>query len=324
LSCFAPQTIGITGTKGKSTTATLLYHILDTCNKPVCLAGNIGIPAFEVANEINVDTIVVMELSAQQLEHVQQSPHIAVLLNIYEEHLDYFGTYEKYAAAKGHIHKYQKGGDIFISQADIGAAGREIVYGSQRLSVAPGDTKLLGAHNLYNIGVVYALCQLYDITDSDFLAALRTYQPLPHRLEHIGCVGGADYYDDSISTNCETTMQALAAVENVGTLLLGGYERGLDYSPLIASLMERPVANIIFIPTTGRRIYEEMRARQLNGGAFAGTALHMAADLAEAVALAKQVTAKGQACLLSPAAASYDSYKNFEERGDAFRALVGV
>jgi UDP-N-acetylmuramoylalanine--D-glutamate ligase len=135
-------------------------------------------------------------------------------------------------------------------------------------------------------------------------------------------VGGADYYDDSISTNCETAIQALQAVENVGTLILGGYERGLDYGLLIDYLAKRPIDNIVFIPTSGRRIYEAIRELQ-QGGAFADTTLHMVQDLAEAVAVAKEATANGKACLLSPAAASYDSYKNFEERGEAFRGFVG-
>jgi UDP-N-acetylmuramoylalanine--D-glutamate ligase len=133
-------------------------------------------------------------------------------------------------------------------------------------------------------------------------------------------VGGVDYYDDSISTNCETTIEALKAVENVGTLILGGYERGLDYGPLIACLAKRPLDHIVFIPTTGRRILAEIQARHPDG--LAKTTLHAAKDLAEAVAIAKRVTAKGKACLLSPAAASYDSYKNFEERGEAFGRLV--
>ncbi|MDR0220215.1 MAG: UDP-N-acetylmuramoyl-L-alanine--D-glutamate ligase, partial [Lachnospiraceae bacterium] len=362
LSCFAPQTIGITGTKGKSTTATLLYHILDSNKKLVCLAGNIGIPVFDVVEEIEKDTIIVLELSAQQLEYVRESPHTAVLLNIYEEHLDYFGTFERYAEAKRNIYRYQGRGDILVCPAqevsddtcpcdgrlttaptvimhgwggchppdegvvtaDIGINGREIAYNGKSLHIAPGDTKLLGAHNLYNIAIVYALCQRYEITDSDFLAALRTYQPLPHRLAHIGCVDGVDYYDDSISTNCETTIEALTAVENVGTLILGGYERGLDYGPLIACLAEQPPDNIILIPTTGTRIYAEIQAQQAKQpDSFAKTALHLAKDLAEAVAIAKQATAKGKACLLSPAAASYDHYKNFEERGEAFKELVG-
>lgn len=340
---FSKQTIGITGTKGKSTTASLLYHVLKECEIPCVIVGNIGVPAFDMAEYISEDTVVVFELSSHQLEYTKLSPHIGVLLNIYEEHLDHYGTFEKYALAKKNIYKYQNAGDILFCNVNnlpadgecsgkiITASGEkdntdlyieynDVVYFNRPFAVPVNEIKLMGRHNLFNIGIVYALCKYFDISDSRINEALKTYQPLPHRLEFIGVTDGVKYYDDSISTICETTIQALKTLTDVNSVLIGGMDRGIDYFPLIDFLNEFDVGHIILMSDTGKRIYSDMKDKypQL----LSSKKVFIVDTLEEAVRLAKKVTVKGKSCLLSPAAASYGIFKNFEERGEVFKDLV--
>ncbi len=342
LAVYGQQTIGVTGTKGKSTTATLLYHVLKTAGLDTVLLGNIGIPAFERVEEMNERTVAVMELSCHQLEFTRFAPHTAVLLNIYEEHLDHYGTVEKYQASKKNIYLWQEYGSfLFCNVHDMPVEGTykgtaisvsgdetpaDIMIKDGVVTLADGttytipteDILLLGEHNAFDIGVVYAICARTGISDETFTSALKTYQPLPHRLQPVGEYGGIRFFDDSISTIGETTIRAIETLKDTDSVLIGGMERGIDYTVLVDYLVICKVPHIILMEATGRRIFDEVMAKV---PAFPERFI-LVRDLKEAVTVAKKVTAKGKICLLSPAAASYGIFKNFEERGDVFQQLV--
>lgn len=340
---YREQIVGITGTKGKSTTTTLLYHILKENGRDCVLAGNIGIPVFDILEDIHTETLIICELSCHQLEFLKISPHWAILLNIYEEHLDHYGTLEKYVRSKHQIYLHQQAHDLLfcstevlpkagscqakiitVSEADKTAKvqlnGTVISYENKQFQIPTEKISLFGQHNYLDIAFDYALCQIFNISDIEFEKALKSYEPLPHRLRLIGERNQVRYYDDSISTIGETTIQALKSIPNVGSVLIGGMERGIDYQDLIEFLDIDTVPYIILMEATGKRIYEEIKQNYPN---FAKPErLFLVKDLTEAVALAKKVTPANTACVLSPAAASYGIFRNFEERGDVFIQLV--
>lgn len=343
LQAFRQQVIGITGTKGKSTTSTLLFHLLRENGRPAVLAGNIGIPAFDILEDIRPDTLIVCELSCHQLEYTRISPHIAVLLNIHEEHLDHYGTMENYVRSKQQIYLHQKAGDLLFCGLDVLPAkntcsadiytvsdhfsASDVLLTGTRIRFERGDYRipaeyiqLLGHHNHLDIAFDYAICHMLGLSDEEFDCALRTYEPLPHRLHYIGEKNGVRYYDDSISTIGETTIQALKSIPAVGSVLIGGMDRGIEYDDLISFLSENPVPHIILMAATGKRIYQEI---QEHYPSFRQPErLTLADSLEEAVKKARELTPPGSACILSPAAASYGIFKNFEERGDMFEKLV--
>lgn len=336
--CFREQIIGITGTKGKSTVSSLLYHILKKSGRDCRLAGNIGIPVFDIAENISPETSVVCELSCHQLEYMKVSPHIAVMLNIYEEHLDHYGTMEKYVAAKKNVYLHQYCGDLFYcnydikpeitvqqcitvsnthEDADVFVADAAVDFHGNIWRLPIGKIKLLGVHNHYNIAVVYAICRQLGISDSEFENALCSFSPLAHRLEFVAEINGIRYYDDSISTACATAVEALKSVPNPGTILIGGMDRGIDYTELI-NFLDSSKVNVICMETSGKRIYDTIRCGDFNNP----ERVHYTAHLDEAVKLSAEITKPGHSCVLSPAAASYGIFKNFEERGDVFQKLV--
>lgn len=339
---YKNQIIGITGTKGKSTTTTLLYHILKSAGKDAVLAGNIGIPAFDIWERIDENTIITFEMSSHQLEYMTVSPRLGVYLNVHEEHLDHYGTMENYVRAKENIFRNQEPGDkLFVNEelmpdaavcksdrisvgcgenTDIRINGHTIYYRGRQYEIPVNEIHLLGEHNYYNIGTAYGVAQEFHITDEEFTKGLCTYETLPHRLQYIGTVDGVKYYDDSISTICDTAIQALNSVKDADTILIGGMDRGIDYKDLIEFLSAHAVSNIILMAATGKRIYGEICHDYADFGDM--NRLHLVDTLEEAVLLAKKVTAKGKSCVMSPAAASYGIFKNFEERGEVFNRLV--
>jgi len=340
---YRDRIIGITGTKGKSTTTTLLYHILKENGRDVVLAGNIGIPAFDILEDIHADTRIICELSCHQLEYIHVSPHVAVLLNIHEEHLDHYKTLERYVHSKQQIYLHQKPQDLLFcgldvlpakntchssiytvsdrfSTADVLLSGTRIRFEQGDYRIPADEIHLLGHHNHLDIAFDYAICHTLGLSDEEFDRALKTYEPLPHRLHYLGEKDGVRYYDDSISTICETTIQALKSIPSVGCVLIGGMDRGIDYSDLITFLSQDQVPHIILMAATGKRIYEEISE---NYPAFCSPKRLVLVDtLEEAVKKAQKLTPRGSACVLSPAAASYGIFKNFEERGDVFARLV--
>lgn len=344
---FRDQIIGITGTKGKSTVTSLLYHILKHAGMDTMILGNIGIPALDHIEEVKPDTHIVFELSCHQLEYMSVSPHIGLLLNIHEEHLDHYGTMEKYVDAKEQIYRNQKAGDTLICniqclpkpgtcpsklikaavdapEADVCVWEQEerawIRYGESSYRIPVGQIKLLGQHNYFDIAVVYAVCRILGMDEDQFGAGLKTYEPLPHRLQYLGERDGVKYYDDSISTICDTTIQALRTLKDTDTVLIGGMDRGIDYRELIEYLSLCKVPHIILMEATGKRIYQEIYKYYPDfNNRFR---LILAEHLEDGVKRAKQITRPGHSCVLSPAAASYGIFRDFEERGETFARLV--
>ena len=358
---YRDRIIGITGTKGKSTTTTLLHHILKESGRPAIPAGNIGIPVFDILHDVTDESIFVIELSCHQLEYMTISPKWGILLNIYEEHLDHYGTLEKYIASKKKIYENQKDGDYLFVNPDVrpetgrcsaniklvdikhikpdcnieSDKGVDIIlnmpsdsdqmlpvisYQNRQCEIPTTEISLLGEHNYLDIAYVYGVCCELGIDDEEFVKGLQSYVPLPHRLQYIGTVNGVAYYDDSISTIDETTIQALNTIKNADTVLIGGMDRGISYVNLEHYLADSKVAHIILMEDTGKRIYEEIQSDYPDF--LHKERLFVVNHLEDAVRLAKQITKKGGSCILSPAAASYGIFKNFEERGDVFAQLV--
>lgn len=351
LQAYGRQVIGITGTKGKSTTSSLVYHILKNAGKNTMLVGNIGIPPFDCVNDIKPETLVVMELSSHQLEYVSHAPHIAVLLNLFQEHLDHYYTYEEYKSAKINIGRYQSAGDYFIYNHDnetllqmIEKSGKqdhhslsfsleagqdtalyikyewiEIKLGSTEIKLYNliGGQPLKGQHNIYNIMAAAAATYLAGVSPSQIEAAVKTFNGLEHRIERVGTYAGIIWYNDSIATIPEATIEAIKTLETVDTLILGGFDRGIEYGVLYPFLAQCGVSNIIFVGEAGMRMMKEF-----NESGHQEKNIFTATDYRQVVDIAREVTQPGKICLLSPAAASYDMFKNFEERGNTYKKNV--
>lgn len=343
---YREQIIGITGTKGKSTVSSLIYHILKESGKDTYLVGNIGVPVFDIAEKVKQDTVIVCELSCHQLEYMTISPEKAVFLNLYEEHLDHYGTMENYYNAKKNIYLHQKEYDCLFINSDIDIATQDYPYyvytvsndnpdadiyvysgirntihihryhWSNTVNIPTDNIKLLGIHNHYNIAVAYAVTAFY-VEQEEIIKALYTFNPLKHRLEYVGTVDGVRYYDDSISTACATAIEAVKSVPNAKTILIGGMDRGIDYTSLVDFLNSSEV-NVICMETSGRRIFDMIQNTNFNNS----ERVYYVQHLDEAVKLAHEITPSGTSCVMSPASASYGIFKNFEERGDVFKKLV--
>ena len=316
LTQFSGQVIGVTGTKGKSTTSSLLYSVLRECtNRPVLLVGNIGLPALDYYGEITDDTIIVFEMSCHQLAHAKISPHIALFLNLYEEHLDYYGTMDRYFRAKANITAHQKPGDFLFVGDNVPpletCADVTVISYNDPMHF---DMKLKGEHNQFNARFVYTIStRLFGCAPDRVREALKEFNGLRHRMQFAGNVNGVDYYDDSISTIPEAAIAAIRSIPNACTILLGGMDRNIDYDILIDFIRANGQYNYILMYKSGARIYEEVKDLPC---------CQYREDLQGAVVLAKEITPAGRACILSPAAASYGYFKNFEERGDVFQQLI--
>jgi len=348
---FGHQVIGITGTKGKSTTSSLVYHILKNAGLNTLFVGNIGIPPFNCIDEITQDTNIVMELSSHQLEYVFHSPHIAVLLNLFQEHLDHYRSFEEYQFAKLNIAKYQGNDDYFIYNHDnvllrnlilrvlkteqkllplslepsagtaIHISGSEIEMILDNIVSKLYDTTLgqplQGHHNLYNIMTAAAACYLQGVSPEHISEGIRSFKGLEHRIEPVGEYDGIMWYNDSIATIPEATIEAVKTLQNVDTLILGGFDRGIDYHVLYPFLNSSTISNIIFVGEAGKRMKNEFMQYGV-----ANQNLYTAGDYTEVVDIARKVTQKRKICLLSPAASSYDMFRNFEERGAFYKKNV--
>lgn len=320
--CFCQNPIiGITGTKGKSTTSSLIYHILTVCGKKAVLTGNIGQACFDVIDQLDYETIVVFELSCHQLEFVKASPHVAILLNLYEEHFDHYAKPEDYFRAKKNIYRFQTSEDVLIygdifehaSREEIAALDAETIeISSIPIKDDEIETTLIGSHNRNDIKAAIRACQGFGLTKQECLDAVKSFRGLPHRLEYVGRFDDIEFYNDSIATAQEATMNAIQALGKVNTIILGGMDRGIDYSHLVDFLRDSNVRNVILLPNTTKRFMDLFNASSYKQRLFA------AKDMQEAVNIAYKETEKDKICLLSPAAASYGFYANFKERGEDY------
>jgi UDP-N-acetylmuramoylalanine--D-glutamate ligase len=340
LQVYGDQTIGVTGTKGKSTTTSLIHYVLShgLCQSAhALLAGNIGIPLFDILDQLDERSIVVAELSCHQLENIHRAPHIGVILNLYQEHLDHYHDYRGYQLAKMRMMLEQQAGDHCFYCTDSDDLTRVVEefkpvmsttlhpYSIEDAHQAGADTlqtTLKGDHNVSNIFVAKQICELMGVSNRQFEEALAMFQGLPHRLELVGTYHGITFYNDSISTIPQATIAAMKALPNVETLILGGYDRGIDYGKIISLLVfaTEGLHNVAFVGEAGRRILKELGCT--HHGLPDRIAVLQEDDYKKVVDWCFRVTTSGKTCLLSPAAASYDSFKNFEERGETFKQLV--
>jgi UDP-N-acetylenolpyruvoylglucosamine reductase len=309
LQFYGSQTIGITGTKGKSTTASLIYHILAKSGKKTVLAGNIGIPLFDMIENMDAQTFIVAELSAHQLEFVQHAPHIAVLLNLYQEHLDHFNSFASYMQAKLNIAKYQNKADILVYNQDDEWITKQLTQHRFLSDLYPYSSKI-------KQNAALTACKLLGISDDKINTATTSFIPLEHRQEFVAEKHGICFYNDSIATVPEATIYALKTLGEVDTLLLGGYDRGIEYAILYDYLDKNPVENVVFMGPAGERMKSEWGCRGVARNTLTEN------DMQKIVQFAIIHTQKGKICLLSPAAASYDQYENFEARGKLFKQCV--
>lgn len=321
LSQFHAQTIGITGTKGKSTTTTLVYHLLESSGRDALLTGNIGIPCFDVMERIRPESIVVYELSAHQLEYVHNSPRVGVLLNVFEEHLDHFGTFERYKQAKLNLLRFMEADDYAVVHDSLMTEAMElgvnsVLFPNMAFDIDEDALPLLGAHNLLNVKAALCACWAYGIAPDELIPHLYTFQPLEHRLEPVGTFGGVVFVNDSISTIPQAAVSACQALGRVDFLLLGGFDRGIDYQPLVDYLKQHPLPYLLFTGEAGARMRRMMEEQGVNA------VLANYASMEEAFRYLSLHAKPGAVCLLSPAASSYDQYKNFEERGAKFKRLA--
>lgn len=335
--------IGITATKGKSTTSTLTYEVIKACGIKTVLLGNIGKAIFDEIEDIDEDTKVVVEMSAHQLEFVDCSPHIGCIINLYEDHLDHAGTVEHYHANKLNMFKYQDSDDYTIYCKDIEPLNsyiddkyKGIKYGinfssdsslnttsiiddyvtlnNEKLYNINDNRILIGDHNLRNIMIVLTISKILGLDMNIVVNTINNFKGLEHRLEYVGVYNDITYYNDSIATIPSATINALQSLKKVDTLIFGGMDRGIDYTDLVNYLNEGHVRNLICMPTTGYKIGDEI----INGNVN----IYKVEMLSDAVKLAKEITNKNSICLMSPAAASYEYFKNFQEKGEAFKKLV--
>jgi UDP-N-acetylmuramoylalanine--D-glutamate ligase len=329
-----PVVVGITGSKGKTTTSTLIYEMLKAGGLNTCLIGNIGVPVFEKADE-DESLVAVIEMSSHQLEFTTVSPHVAVLVNVYQEHLDHYKTgYEGYVNAKLNIARFQKSGDTVIYNPEQELEGivdweKGIVNGNGcpvTFTYAQNDAfvnelwhstqHLKGEHNRQDIAYALAAARVFGVSDAAVRVAIEGFGGIEHRMEFVGVIDGVSYYNDSIATIPTAVMGAVKALGNVDTLLFGGLDRGIDYDEFVDFLYSSSITNLIGLPETGHIIIDRLKKMGCTKNMVCAT------DMADAVANCHKLTAVGKACLFSPAAASYNYYKNFEEKGKHFKELV--
>ncbi len=335
-------TIGITGTKGKSTTSSLTYQVLKEQGKDVFLLGNIGEPIFDKMENLKQNSIVILELSSHALQYVKNSPNIGILLNLYEEHLDHYNSFEQYAEAKFNVAKYQKPEDILIYNYDneiiknrifkendyaismqtkpntknlVWIKDNSIYCNNMRIMDLNLELKLKGNHHKNNIMFVLAICDILNLDLSEAIHTIQNFEPLEHRMEFVTQIKSVDYYNDSIATIPQSTIHTIEALKQVNTLIVGGKDRGVSQKELIDFLKNSNVENIICMPKTGEYIFKELKNQNDKN-------MFMVQNLQEAVKIAKEITKKDTICVLSPAASSYGYFKNFEERGNLFKNLI--
>ncbi|MDD3562827.1 MAG: UDP-N-acetylmuramoyl-L-alanine--D-glutamate ligase [Candidatus Cloacimonetes bacterium] len=329
--------IAVTGSNGKSTTASLIYHILTKLGKKCILAGNIGdaFCAFPI-HKPGIEYIV-LEISSFQLDLIKSfAPQVAILLNLTPDHLNRYPDFAAYCDSKMGIFRYQSSKDFAVLYQDSseinkrdqsikarklyfsGIAkdtpahidGKFIHVGSEKLSVY--DLKIKGRHNQLNAMAALLSIQALDLDMSQSMKAATSFKALPHRLEYVDSIHGVSFYNDSKATNCDSTKSALESFERPIHIILGGSDKGEDFSLLTDSLQKHAVKAYITGDTA-----DLMREAWLGK-----VPLEFAGDLASSVRKAFSEAASGDNIVLSPACASFDHFKNFEHRGEVFKGIV--
>ncbi|OGH17135.1 MAG: UDP-N-acetylmuramoylalanine--D-glutamate ligase [Candidatus Levybacteria bacterium RIFCSPHIGHO2_02_FULL_40_18] len=343
--------IGVTGTKGKSTTATLIYEMLKSGGIDAYLGGNVGKPPLDFLNDLKIDSKVVLELSSFQLQDLNKSPQIAVFLMVTSEHLDYHRDINEYIEAKRNILRYQGPDDFAILNKDYPASNESDVHthgqlycvsreqqveqgcfvrdgyiwlkiGTREEQIMPTSEVLLaGKHNLENVCAAILAATIAGAHAQTIITVLKNFKGLEHRLEFVGEHHGIKFYNDSLATIPEAVIEGIEALgEDVETLIAGGYDRDLDYRELGKYLSDSKIRTLILFPATGEKIWEslcvEVPNESLRPKKFD------VASMKEAVLTAYEHTNPGKICLMSPGAASFNMFKNYKERGEQFKKEV--
>jgi len=315
--------IGVTGTKGKGTTSSFIYEILNAAGKDVHLVGNIGVPALEALPKLTSDSIVVYELSSFQLWDIRRSPHVAVVLPIEPDHLDVHDGLDDYIQAKANITRYQSAHDIVIFNknntvsVDIGysSQGNKIEY-PFGIESFESSMRIPGRHNIENASAAIAAVRVFDIDDVVIHRGLSSFAGLPHRLQFVATVDNVSFYDDSISTTPGSAIAAIHAFSGKPiVLILGGHEKGADYGELMQLCHDEQV--MVITMGANREKLGELCAE--HGVEYGIEPSEMRSVVHRAEMEAK---AKDSVVILSPAAASFDMFKNYADRGDQFIAAV--
>ncbi len=321
--------IGITGTKGKTTTSTLIYEVVSASGNDALLVGNIGVPVFDVIDGCE-NKIAVIEMSSHQLEFTRSSPHIAILTNIYPEHLDHYNGFEGYVNAKFNIMKHQNENDYLIYNPDQDLTGiidlsqvksTKIPVGSEAENeflkkLTALNNRLLGSHTHQDIFFAAKVAEILGISNEAVENGVKNFKGIPHRLEPVGEFKGIKFYNDSIATIPHAVECGVEAIGDVDTLIFGGMDRGIGYEEFEKYLLTAPMKNLIGLPETGHNIIDSL----IKMGCDKNTV--KAVDMENAVKSAYELTQKGKSCLLSPAASSYNVYKNFEFKGNHYKQLI--
>lgn len=343
------QIVGVTGTKGKGTTASLITEILNRAGKKAYLGGNIGTPALDLLPSLTPADYVVLELSSFQLFDLEKSPHVAVVLMVVPEHLDWHKDVNEYKEAKFNIVRYQNPQDFTIVNIDypisseflnIGPAKKIQVSTERELSngvfisndqiyrrvgvaaervMGTTEVSLVGEHNLENILAAIAAVTTLGVGVDHVSQAVREFKGLEHRLEFVKEVNGVRYYNDSFSTTPETAIAAIKSFTSPEILILGGSDKGSDYSELGKTVVDSSnIKAIILIGQMAGKIKEAIQ----RAGEFKGKVLENAGSMEQIFSQIKNVSENGDIVLLSPACASFDMFKNYKERGKFFKEIV--
>ena len=330
--------IGVTGTKGKGTTSTLIAKILEADGKKVHLIGNIGRPALDELEDISGDDFVIYELSSFQLWDLELSPHISVVLMIEPDHMDVHKNMDEYIAAKSNIVKHQSSEDVVyyhpnnIYSEQIAGAGvgqkikymtKDSAYVEEGSIVLDGreicnaqEVGLIGKHNLENIcAAVSAVGEFVDDIDT-ITKTIKSFTGLEHRLQKIGEVQGVSYIDDSISTIPSTAAAAIQAFDAPVVLIAGGSDKGLDYKELIETVCKSDVKFVVALGETGKQIAEELKDSSYEH-------VELAESMPGAVEVAARESSTGDVVLLSPGSASFGMFNNYKDRAERFIEAVG-
>lgn len=340
--------IGVTGSDGKTTTTSLINHILQKTNCKVYLGGNIGIPLFTKLEEIKANDLVVLELSSFQLMQMDISPDIAIITNITPNHLNIHKDYQEYIDSKKNIFKYQNNNGILILNYDNEitrnfskeAKGKVIFFSSKeklengfivedniikqsednirKHLLNTNEVFLKGQHNYENIASALAAIQTFIDIDKA-INAIKEFKGVEHRLEFVREIDKVKWYNDSASSSPTRTISGLNAFDEKITLIAGGYDKNLDYEPIAKPIIKK-VSNLILMGQTSGKIFDVVKQEAENQQKE--IPVYMSNNLEESVNLAKKVTNSGEIVLFSPASASFDMFKNAVDRGNQFKELV--
>ena len=350
LSNVKGKTIGVTGTKGKSTTTTLIYKMLGKQKLDVHFGGNIGQSPLDFIDNLNDNSWTVLEMSSYQLKDLKISPHIAVVLMISSEHLDYHKTLEAYVDAKRNILRFQTALDFAVINKDYPASHESDNYtagqifrtsregevnngcfvkgnivwfsndGKKEKIIETKKIKLLGRHNLENVCAASCAAILAGVSIVNIVKILEEFSGLEHRLEFVGKKNEVLFYNDSLATIPEAAIEAMEALPDTETLIAGGYDRGLNFAALGQYLSKGQIKTLILFPPTGERIWKEVckfTSKENRPEKFDVRTMKQAVRIAAAEAL------PGKIVLLSPASASFGIFKDYKDRGNQFKEEVG-